>query len=70
MNRDYPGEDSRDMGAPGALGSAGASVCVGARLPGWETFAIEDRQILVRVLIHIARRQVPLHASPPLTERG
>jgi len=70
MNRDYPGEDRRAVGTRGVPGRDDASVCVGAGLPGWETFAIEDRQVLVRVLIHIARQQAPLHASPLLTERG
>ncbi len=71
MNRDYLGEDVRDLGRTVAPGGDGASACVGAGLPRWESFAVEDRQALVSVLIHLARQHVALHSGPrPVAERG
>jgi hypothetical protein len=39
-----------------------------AALPLWETFSVEDRQHLVRLLIQAARRQV--QGRPAARERG
>jgi hypothetical protein len=33
----------------------------GNLLPAWESFPLADRQLLVRLLVQAARRQVPSH---------
>ena len=43
----------------------GLPPCASAGLPPWESFPARDRQLLVRLMIQTARRQIQPHLSHP-----
>jgi hypothetical protein len=43
-------------------------ICASPALPAWESFPVQDRQVLVRVLVQTAQRRIPVR--PRLPERG
>jgi hypothetical protein len=35
-----------------------------SQLPGWESFGLADRQLLIRLIVQTARRQIPADLEP------
>jgi len=56
---------------PSQKGPAGrASIPGSIQLPEWESFALHDRQLLIRLIVQTARRQVRRGARQQADETG